>query len=72
MCILLYVKIIWCSGFPEIYGGLELGGGSECTMGICAFFYMLKLFSVVVFQRSMLDWRRGVGSVYYGYMFILL
>ena len=23
MCILLYVKLIWCSGFPQIYGQLE-------------------------------------------------
>ena len=27
MCFLLYVEIIWCSGFPEIDGGLEVGGG---------------------------------------------
>ena len=27
-------------------------------MGICAFFNMSNLFGVVVFQRSMLDWRR--------------
>ena len=20
MCILVYMKLIWCSGFPEIYG----------------------------------------------------
>ena len=25
MCILLYVKLIWCSGFPQIYGLLEEG-----------------------------------------------
>ena len=25
MCILLYVKLIWCSGFPEIYARLEEG-----------------------------------------------
>ena len=41
-------------------------------MGICAFFYMLKLFSVVVFHRSILDWRRGVGSACHGYMCFLL
>ena len=51
MCILLYVKLIWCSGVPEIYG--QLGGTS--TMGICAFFYMWNLFGVVVFQRSMVN-----------------
>ena len=27
ICILLYVKLIWCSGFPEIYAQLEEGVG---------------------------------------------
>ena len=27
MCILLYVKLIWCSGVAEIYGQLEEGDG---------------------------------------------
>ena len=27
MCILLYMKHIWCNGFPEIYGRLEEGDG---------------------------------------------
>ena len=39
MCILLYVKLIWCSGIPEIYAQLEEGVG-QSAMGICAFFYM--------------------------------
>ena len=30
-------------------------------MGICAFCYMCNLFGVVVFQKSLLNWRRGVG-----------
>ena len=34
--------------------------GSVWT-GICAFFYMSNLFGVVVFHRSMVDWRRGWG-----------
>ena len=25
MCILLYVKLLWCSGIPYIYGQLEGG-----------------------------------------------
>ena len=29
-------KLIWCSGVPEIYGGLGVRGTS--AMGICAFF----------------------------------
>ena len=41
MCILLYVKLIWCSGFPEIYAQLEEGVMS--AFGICAFFLYVKL-----------------------------
>ena len=52
MCILLYVKLIWCSGVPQISG--QLGG--TCAMGICAFFYMWHWFGVVVFQRCMVNW----------------
>ena len=39
MCILVYVKLMWCSGFPEMYA--QYGGMS--AIGICAFFYMFKL-----------------------------
>ena len=47
MCILLYMKLIWCNGFPGIYGQLEEGGmGSVCT-------------GVVVFYRYIVIWRRG-------------
>ena len=46
MCILLYVKPIWCSGILYIYGQLE---GGTSVLHICAFCYMLNLFSVVVF-----------------------
>ena len=35
MCIVLYVKLMWCSGIPCIYGELEEEG-----LGICAFCYM--------------------------------
>ena len=42
MCILLYVKLIQCSGIPEIYGHLEEGEGQD-------------LVGVVVFHRSMID-----------------
>ena len=56
MCILLYVKLLWCSGTTQIYGQLEKGG-----LGICAFFYMLNLFGVVVLHRLMVNWRMGVN-----------
>ena len=57
-CILLYMKPIWCNGFPEIYARLEEGVGSVYA-GICAYIYMLNIVGVVVFQRSMVNWRRG-------------
>ena len=72
MCILLYVKLLQCSSFPEIYAWLEEGALGHSAMGICVFLYMSNFCSVVVFQRSMLDWRRGKGSVCHGYMCILL
>ena len=62
MCILLYVKPIWFSGIPVMYGLLEEGG-----LGSCAFCYMLNLFGLVVFHRAMINWRRGPW-----YMCILL
>ena len=42
MFILLYVKLIWCSGIPQMYSQLEDGG-----LGRCAFWYMLNLCGVV-------------------------
>ena len=32
MCILLYVKLMWCSGIPQIYGQLEEGPWSMCIL----------------------------------------
>ena len=43
MCILLSVKHIWCSGFPQIYAQLEEGGWGQSVIDICAFFYMRNL-----------------------------
>ena len=56
MCILLYVKLLWCSSIPYICGQLE---GGTTALHICAFCYMLNVFGVVVFQRCMVNWRRG-------------
>ena len=39
MCIVLYMKLIWCNGFPEIYAQLEEGWG-QSIMGICELCYM--------------------------------
>ena len=59
MCILLYVKLIWCSGSPYIYGQL---GGSTSALSICAFCYMLNLCGVVVFHRSIFQLEEGGTS----------
>ena len=40
MCILLYVKLIWYSGFPEIYAPLEVGVGSVCYRYMCILLYV--------------------------------
>ena len=56
MYIVLYVKLIWCSSMPYIYGQLE---GGTSALGTCALCYMLNLFGVVVFHTSMVIWRRG-------------
>ena len=32
MCILLYMKLIWCNGFPEIFAQLEEGGSGQSVM----------------------------------------
>ena len=61
MCIVLYMNFIWCNEFPEIYAQLEEGVGGQSAMGICALCYIWNVFGVMVFQRSMLDWRRGRG-----------
>ena len=41
-------------------------------MGISAYCCIRKFFGVVVFQRSMFDWRKGLGSVCHRYTCILL
>ena len=66
ICILLYVKLLWCSSIPYIYGQLE---GGTSVLSICAFCCMLNLFCVVVFHRSMVNWMRGsLGICAFSYM----
>ena len=38
MCILLYLKLIWCSGITQIYGQLE--GGYICPGYMCILLYV--------------------------------
>ena len=52
----VYLHSSICEGLWSTGVGL----GSVCT-GICAFFYMGNLVGVVVFLRSIFDWRRGRG-----------
>ena len=69
MCILLYVKCIQCSGFPEIYAQLD-GGRFEVSLpwvyvhsSICETIFDV----VVVFQRSILRLEEeGLASVCHG------
>ena len=37
---LLYMKLIWCSGFSEIYAQLEEGVGSICHGYMCIVLHM--------------------------------
>ena len=53
MCMLLYVKCIWCNGFPCTYGHLR---GSIFHQYLCAFSYMWNWFGVMVLHASMVDW----------------
>ena len=54
MCILLSVKLFWCSGIPYIYGQLEEGALVYVHSAICE-----TSSGVVVFHTSMVNWRRG-------------
>ena len=53
LCSMLYVKLMWCSGLPWIYGWLK-GVGLVCPW---------NFFGVVVLHGSMVNWRRGCQSV---------
>ena len=59
---LVYVHSAISQGYMlqqhSIYQRL-IGGGCTSALAICAFCYMLNLFSVVVLHRSMVNWRRG-------------
>ena len=52
MCILLYMKLIWCIGFPEIYAQLEEGVELVLPWVYVPSAVYVNSFSVVVFHRS--------------------
>ena len=57
MCILLYVKLIWCSGFPEIYAQL---GGSVCLLYVCIFLYV-QFMQCTGFAEIYIQFKEGSG-----------
>ena len=58
MCILLYVKLIWCSAFPEIYAQLEERVESVYHGYMCILLYV-KLIWCSAFPEMYAHWRRG-------------
>ena len=66
----IYMKCIWCNGFPQIYAQLEEGVESICHGYMCIVLYMKLIwcngfpeicasrsakYGVAVFKASMLD-----------------
>ena len=39
----IYLKCIWCSGFPKIYAQLEEGVGSICHGYMCIVLYVILI-----------------------------
>ena len=58
---LVYVHSAICETYVVLWYSIHLWsiGGGTSALSICAFCYLLNLFSVVVFYRSMVNWRRG-------------
>ena len=52
MCIVLYMKLIWPNGFPEIYAQSEEGVGSICHGYMCIVLYMKLI------------WHNGYPEIY--------
>ena len=58
---LLYMKLIWCNGFPEIYAQLEEGVGSICHGYMCIVLYM-KIIWCNGFPEIYAQLEEGVGQ----------
>ena len=63
MCILLYVKLIWCSGIPQVYGQLEVGKLILLFTSYEKISSLWNLFGVLVFHRSMVNWGGGMSAL---------
>ena len=73
MWILLYMKLVWCNGFPKIFAGLEEGVGVQSVIGICALCYIyMKLNWCNGFPEIYAQLGEGWGSICHGYMCIVL
>ena len=63
MCIVLYIymKLLWCHGFPQNYAQMEEGVGSICHRYMCILLYISRSasrsskFGVALFLASMFD-----------------
>ena len=71
MCIVLYMKLIWCNGFPKISAQLEEGVGSICHGYMCIVLYMKPIWCNG-FPQISAQLEEGVGSICHGYMCMVL
>ena len=62
MCFLLYMKLIWCNGFPEIYAQLEEGVHLPNMSTMCILLYM-KLIWCHGFPEIYAQLEEGAGPV---------
>ena len=58
MCIVPYVKLLWCNVIPYIYSQLVWGRGA-CCLSICPSCYMWNLYGVMVFNIPVVNWNTG-------------
>ena len=56
----IYLKLIWCNGFPKISTLLEVGLGSICHRYMCIVLYM-KLIWCNGFPETYAQLEEGVG-----------
>ena len=60
ICIVLYMKVIWCNGFPHIYAQLEEGMGSICHRYMCIVLYII----IYIYIYMKLIWNNGYPEMY--------